>query len=228
MTEQIERVLKAGKIDPAKILLDEYFKEQDKASWLKEQKEAYDILYPTTRKPTDEEREKQYSEWASLVDENVFTFEEFSITIDYSEDENYMTFEEYLNETKVVKEEILDDVGNVLEPEVTEKLREFNPKDNSNRIEEYIEPYLKELLKTKKKNAIKNIEVTTSTDKTFYADPESRTDLSDAISIMKEQNINEYLWKTANGLMVVTLDEMIEARTLGLLKKGEIVGVTNA
>ena len=77
------------------------------------------------------------------------------------------------------------------------------------------------------KEAIDRIKVTVTSGMEFYADPESRTDLSDAISIMREQGLTEYQWKTTTGVQLVTLVDMIEARTLGLVAKGNLVGVSD-
>lgn len=76
-----------------------------------------------------------------------------------------------------------------------------------------------------KEEAIERIQVTVTSGKVFYADPTSRADLADAIDLMQEEGLVTYLWKTINGIMEVTLDDMKEARKLGLLEKGRLVGV---
>ena len=81
--------------------------------------------------------------------------------------------------------------------------------------------------KTIAKEAIATIKVVVTSGIEFYADPESRTDLSDAISIMNEQSLSEYSWKTTTGIQIVSLVDMVEARTLGLIAKGNLVGVTS-
>jgi len=92
------------------------------------------------------------------------------------------------------------------------------------KIQTTLEDSLKAIAKAEAKEAIKVITVTTESGLTFYADPESRTDLSDAISIMVDNGITEYLWKTVDGIKQVTLNDMKEARQLGLLEKGKLVG----
>ena len=79
--------------------------------------------------------------------------------------------------------------------------------------------------KEKKEKSLNSIVVTTSSGKQFYADPISRGDLSDAISIAQETGETSTIWKLKTGLDTVTLEEMQEARRLGLAEKGQIVGV---
>ena len=98
---------------------------------------------------------------------------------------------------------------------------------NFTRITQKAETKAKQELKTKAKESITKIIVTTSNGTKFYADPISRTDLSDAIAIMVESNISEYLWKTIDGVKLVTLEDMKEARKLGLLEKGRLVGAVS-
>jgi len=225
MLDKINRVLKLGKIKGAKVLLKEYFEAQDKASWLQGIHNEYDILYPATRQMTDDEiNEFNTDENGEPIErEDDFVYPE--VTIDYSDDEDFITFEEYLNETKLITEAIYDEDGTLIEPEVTEPVRVFEQPDTTERIEEYIEPYLYELAKADAKEAITRITVTTESGNVFYADPESRADLSDAIAIMTDQGLDKYLWKTANGVLEVSIDDMIEARAKGLLEKGRIIGV---
>ena len=64
----------------------------------------------------------------------------------------------------------------------------------------------------------------------FYADPESRADLSDAILEAQEaglQDTYEQEWKTKDGIKNVTLAQIKTARRKGLEEKGNIVGVIN-
>lgn len=77
---------------------------------------------------------------------------------------------------------------------------------------------------TKAKN-LENCIVTTSTGKRIYADPASRTDITDAINIAIETGETSVNWKTADGWIEVTLDEMKEARLLALQKKEEIISI---
>jgi len=67
--------------------------------------------------------------------------------------------------------------------------------------------------------------VTTESDKEFYADPISRADISDAIALAGETGQTSTPWKLVSGWTPVTLDELREARKLGLELKGSIVEV---
>lgn len=77
---------------------------------------------------------------------------------------------------------------------------------------------------------LEKITVTTTSGKVFYADPISRTDISDAISLANETSQTSTTWKLAepidgSKLAIVTLDELKEARALGLQAKASIIGV---
>lgn len=76
-----------------------------------------------------------------------------------------------------------------------------------------------------KADLIANIIVTVTSGKQFYADPESRADLADAIDEAVELGKTSTLWKLPTGWETVTLDEIKEARRLGLQEKGRIVGI---
>lgn len=77
----------------------------------------------------------------------------------------------------------------------------------------------------KKEEALKTIIVTISSGKEFYADSESRQDISDAISLSAEIGQTVAMWKLPTGIEEVTVDELKEARMLGLSAKGSIVGI---
>lgn len=81
-----------------------------------------------------------------------------------------------------------------------------------------------------KKVLLDKLMVTTKSGKVFYADPISRSDMSDAIAIATAKNITSTTWKLAvpvNGSKFVTVDisELEEARELSLVEKGKIIGV---
>jgi len=80
-----------------------------------------------------------------------------------------------------------------------------------------------------KENALSKATVQTSTGKWFYADSASRSDISDAIGIAVENELTSNLWKLAEPINgekwnIVTLEELREARLLGLQLKGSIIG----
>jgi len=81
-----------------------------------------------------------------------------------------------------------------------------------------------------KEKALSSLTVTTVGGKVFYADSDSRIDLSDAISLAEETSQNSTLWKLAeefegNRIISVTLDELKEARKLALEAKASLIGI---
>lgn len=85
-----------------------------------------------------------------------------------------------------------------------------------------------EAFKEAQKNELLNaIIVTTTSGVRFYADPVSRTDISDAILEAQEigaSDIDTITWRTPDGLKTVTVADLKEARKLGLEEKARIVG----
>lgn len=77
-----------------------------------------------------------------------------------------------------------------------------------------------------KDEALSNVIVTTSSGKRIYADSNSRTDLLSAIISAQAAGITETMWKTPDGMVLITLQDMQEAVMLGLQEKGRIIGVT--
>ena len=62
----------------------------------------------------------------------------------------------------------------------------------------------------------------------FYGNSASRSDISDAIEIAKEQGATDQdtvLWKTVDGIKEVTLLQLKTARKLALEEKANIIGV---
>lgn len=123
---------------------------EDKATWISEKQEEYDLLFPSTREMTDEE----YKEW--YIEEVIGVIEEVNddaplITIDYSEDESYVTFNDWLNETRVAQEAVeatYDEDGMVLTEavaEVTESVRPYVAKDVADIVDAYVNSKYKEL-----------------------------------------------------------------------------------
>ena len=95
---------------------------------------------------------------------------------------------------------------------------------NSSTYADAVEAATNYFRKVNKEHLLNSIVVTTSSGKEFYADPISRTDLADAISIANESGETTVLWKLATGWEEVTLEEMKEARLLGLQEKAKVIG----
>jgi len=128
---KIELQLELGLIDEAKVNLAKYYNKEHKSAWLEAMRAEHDVLFPSTRLMTEVEwNEVNESDltWSELSDEDK---SELSIVIDYSEDENYITFTEWINETKIIQEAVeavYDNDGLELlpaEPEITEPVRPY-------------------------------------------------------------------------------------------------------
>lgn len=63
-------------------------------------------------------------------------------------------------------------------------------------------------------------------DKIFYADPNSRADISEAVNVAEEEGLTETNWKCKNGIKTVTISELKKVRMLALQKKAEIIGIS--
>ena len=131
-----------------------HFQELDYKAWYKTQSDAYYALYPQTRYMTPEERIANDTDGNgnTIVREAGYVYPE--VTIDYSNDETFITLNEYVNETIVVtpyKPEVpatYDADGIELTPyvpaiqEVTQRVREFTPKANYDvEIDSYLATY---------------------------------------------------------------------------------------
>lgn len=81
-----------------------------------------------------------------------------------------------------------------------------------------------EITSTIKEAKLQSLTVTVN-DKVFYANSESRIDINDEIDNMIENNLTTTQWKTKNGQMEVTLDELKQAKVLAKQKKAEIIGI---
>jgi hypothetical protein len=152
LNSQIER----GLLAKARGTVKELLLAEHKAEWNKVKQDEYDVLYPSTRDMTDEEKLTN-----DTVDGEVITRESDyiypQVTIEYvtideegnevRTPENYVTFTEWINETKVVtegKEAVLDDDGMIIEEavqEVTELVRPYVAMDQDildTKVSEYL------------------------------------------------------------------------------------------
>jgi len=130
--QRIEHNLKLGRLSLVKDALNEKYNSEHKSAWLEAMRAEYDVLFPTTRLMTELEwNEVNESDltWSELCDEDK---SELFIVIDYSEDENYVTFNDWINETRVIQEavaEVWDEQGLDLlveaVPEITEQVRPY-------------------------------------------------------------------------------------------------------
>jgi hypothetical protein len=103
MNSQIKRVIAKGKpLGVIKGLITKELLRLDKVKFDEAIKAEYDSLYPMYRQYTEEE----YQTYLDDLEDGhtVLPIESLDVEIDYSRDENYVTFEEYKNETRVVQE----------------------------------------------------------------------------------------------------------------------------
>jgi hypothetical protein len=134
--DRIKSQLERDFISLAKDTIKEKLLAEDKAKFDANQRVEYDLLFPTTRDATDEEKQKDYEEFCvAFGTENVSTMytQISTVKIDYSDDVNYKTYEEYRDEVRVTQEATEDvtdpDTGITISglPEVTEQVRPYTP-----------------------------------------------------------------------------------------------------
>ena len=135
-----------------------------------------------------------------------------------------------LNKTKVENEEItvgskypINGVFHIV-TDIVEKpnFYEVTVEDEGGETEEITD-------EISKAQQLENIVVTTSTGKKFYGNAEARNDINNAITLGQANGINETPWKLAEAIdgkrvVIVTIQELVEALYLALQEKGKIVG----
>ena len=185
--ERIDEIIKNdAPIGNIEKLLASYYREQKKAEWLAERKAEYDKLYPAMRDMTAAEKTAH-----DTVDGTVIEREEGyvypQVPIDYTDDSSYVSYDNWLNETKVVKEAVLDDEGNIVKPEETELVRLYTePSDEliSGLVETY-QPLQDRLVeKAKKQKEIELAELTVKTNTVLYdANRKALSSMSGVVNI---------------------------------------------
>lgn len=108
MNNLIEDRIKVGNIEGAKSLIVKELLQEDKTKFYADMEAEYNELFPELRLLTQVEWEDMAKvepstdlKWEDLSDADK---EELVVLIDYSEDENHLTYDEYKNETEVVQE----------------------------------------------------------------------------------------------------------------------------
>jgi hypothetical protein len=241
MTEQIKRVITLGKpLSVIKKLIKEELLRLDKDKFDADIKAEYDELFPTHRSETQEEQESRIAEMGELGEETDGL--PILVKIDYSEDESYVTFDEYKNETIVVTEavyeskEIINGSENstvvtyedvLVTPEVTELVRPYVPIEVTDemiqaeldKLHEY-----KEYLSKQKQDKLNSLYVTVN-DKVFDAHLEARLNMATAIQASSLTNQTETQWKMYdNSVQTVTIGELQQALILALTEVGKTIG----
>ena len=111
-------------------------------------RDEYNELFPRYRDMTIKERNAYYD--ANFTDIVVEVKDYPPIAIDYSEDESYVTFTDWSNETRVVQEAIYTFVEGSEEsvidtPEVVEQVRPYIASDVTDIVDAYVNGLYKEL-----------------------------------------------------------------------------------
>ena len=241
---RLDEILANGNTPTAKAreLVEAYLVQEDKNSWTKARNVEYDVMFPTTRVMTVAEKTTNDTDKQGnfIVRDTNYVYPQVTIeyiTTDADGNEirtplDYVTYSEWLAETKIVTpavDEVVDADGMVTTPAVeavTELVREFVPKaDYGTEIDTYLanSDAYKARCKKDKVEALKRLTVTTASGKEFFADSESRVDISSAIAVADRNSITENQWKLKTGWELVALDEMKEAEYLALTAKGQIV-----
>lgn len=234
----LERVIALGKNQNViRIFTESYLQGLEFAKWEESMKEEYDLLFPMYREMT-------YDEYlVSRLDEEPVEEAEFDsvfrvdtrVEIDYSADENYLTFTDWLNETIVITEAVeatYDEDGRVLTEavaEVVELVREFvAPEVTEAMLDVYLntnDGYLK-YLKSESNKVIESMTVTISSGKEFDANELARVNMMSAVISSEFAGLTETSWRLANNeTTVVTLNELKEAVMLALVKFGQLKGI---
>jgi len=163
--EQIERVLNKGNVVAAENLLTTYYEKEHKQAWLETMQAKYEVKYPTTREMTAAEKIEYDTNFQEILDPgNVYP----QVAIDYSEDDAYLTFDEWLNETKVVTDAVPAADGTPAVKEVTELVRPYTPV-TEDEIQAEVDAYeplqnkLRELYKAEKESTLEKLTITTNT-----------------------------------------------------------------
>jgi hypothetical protein len=235
MTEQIKRVIAKGKpLSVIKGLITKELLRLDRAKFDEAIKAEYNELFPTTQGLTCVE-DHSFLEEGTVCEicnhyDNIYTVE-----LDYSRDENYVTFEEYKNETRVVQEavyedEFVDDINvgrKLISPEVIELVRPYIPIEVTDEmIQAELDklPEYKEYLSKKKQDKLNSLYVTVN-DKVFDAHLEARLNMATAIQASSLTNQTETQWKMYdNSVQTVTIGELQQALILALTEVGKTIG----
>jgi hypothetical protein len=232
MTPQIERVIANGKpLAVIQKLVKAELLKQDKATWMSEKQGEYGLLFPVTREITQVEYEIYANNNGEELPE--YIKEEYPpIAIDYSEDETYVTFNDWLNETKVITEAVeatYDEDGMELTPyvaEITELVRPHTSVDMTDdmvdtKINEYPE-YAKYIKANKEANL--NVIVVEVNSKLFDGNEKARLNILSALQASTFTGIATTQWRLAdNTVAEVTVAELQEALTKAIQAVGTVV-----
>jgi len=248
--EDVERVINKGKKQEVlDTFVASYLQGLEKDKWVEAIKAEHETLYPKQLPNPDyvaplpqrivnpsyvEGGEAPY--WISNPD-YVEPLDEFI------DNPDYIDFDTWINETEEVQvgtKDVLDEDGLTVigtEPIYEDRaIRVFEDVPVDVEAWKSTSEIYKNYLDGVKDEALNRLTVTISSGKVFYADPTSRSDLTDAILLGQASGITETAWKLAEPLdgvppidgkeriYLVTVQELAEAGMLALQAKGKIVG----
>lgn len=206
-----------------------------------EEKSEHDTQYTKENpKPiiTDEEGNELPYEYPQVAIEYISSDEEGDEVRTPAE---YVTFTEWINETKIVQEAV-EEVSHIemdgesemvvidapYQPEVTELVRPYVL--DTAQITEKVETYpvilnkIAEITKNDKLKALSELKVTTTAGNIFDADDQSRSNIVEALKAAEILSLTEYQWKLSdNSIVLVDIQELEEALALGIQAKGDII-----
>jgi hypothetical protein len=188
-------------------------------AWKKQMQDEYELLWPTTEEVTEEVTDELTGEVSTVTS---------TVDIDYSENEAYVTFEEWLQEREILTgtRTVFDNEGNEVEETYEyegELLRQFVFDDSDLPLVSELPEY-RVMVRCKRDDAIAKLKVTTASGKQFDADEKSRQRMADAILASETTGQTETLWKLAtNDIATVSYGELREAHALALQAFGQVI-----
>lgn len=153
--DRIKSQLERGQISLAKESLKEKYLKEDKADWTANKQAEYNEIYPTyiliEKIFNNQEEADEFINNKDFFNTPRYDYEllklEYNEPIDYSKDESYVTFTDWLNETRVITEAIeevshIEDDIKVIDveavAEVTELVRPYVAKDVADIVDAYM------------------------------------------------------------------------------------------
>jgi len=270
--DKLEKIISNPKTPLTRIeeLVSEYVQEQDKQTWMEARRAEYDALFPATREMTDAEKTANNTaeDGTAIVREDGYVYplmnilyvktkedivDEARVDQCYVVNKDYVTFVEYLAETKVITPavaEVVDANGMVTTPAVpavTSLVREFVPKKSyKTQIDNYF-ANSKAWKARLKKNKVEALDMLTITANTIVYNADGKainnmsgvvnlanwnfnkavaggTSASDAYqAIYKGTKIN---WKSANNeIHTIQVEAICEALNSSMKKIAKVIGV---
>ena len=257
LKDKIELALKQGRVQGAKKLLDALYKQEDKQAWDEAKRAEYEAIFPSYRTMTKAEKDVIYKKYVAkckadgVLTNNIVLFADYKfeqveikyITIKTVTDPNgnttkkevrtptnYLTYSEWINETKVVTPEVLEVshldangmkiIDTPYQAEVTKEVRPYTPLNVTaqmldTRLATFSE--YKAMRKNTVNETIAKSTVITASGKEFDANMEARQNLADAILANGYIKATQTTWRLSdNSTVSVTIAELKEAHLLAL------------